>query len=379
MFALDRRRVAARALLLLSSCVSSTDSLYDPPEPPWLPARPDPGREEACAACATDACADERTACLQDQGCLALLECRGRCNEPACLQTCTARHGYSAWYEDLWTCVVIDHCREACGSGENFACVDDYQAARADDEEDRRFPVRFRYKNPRTGLAYAYTGDERDEQFVAGARAESCRPPDLASSACQRIDVGIVGADDSVELDLVVHEVTNAFKGVVEVELDDPTTTSGTAAAPLFEQLGWRDRYLTPPFAEATEFRFYVFWRGWFRKKAAEALPDPIDFTTAAPLAFYLEDCMGAPASGVRFELPGVPEVEVLNQMSSGHVGEETDLGSAMVGDVPESVRRQALVVQAVQIDTDRVLAKRNDVYVRPGWTTHVWLAPSPR
>ena len=379
-FSARRASLAACALLVAAGCVSSTDALYDAPEPPRVPVRPESSLQAACTTCATEACADERTTCLSDTSCRALLECRGRCSDPACTQTCVARHGYSPFYDDLWGCVLIDRCAEACGSGESFACVDEYEAARAGDDEER-FPVRFRYKNPRTRLAYAYSGDQRDEQFVAGARAQSCLPPDLATTECQTIDQGTVGADDSVELDLVAHEFTHAFKGVVEVELEDDADASAAAAGAReptrFRQLGWNDRYYPPPFAEPTEFRFYVFWRGWLREKAMSAGGEPLDFSSAAPLALYLEDCIGAPARKVHFELPDVPEANVLNQASDGTVGDESDTGSAMLGDVPEPARSRTLEVRAVD-DDGRMLARRTDIFVRPGATTHVWLVPTP-
>jgi hypothetical protein len=364
---------------LLSACTSPTDALYDATQPPAVPVRPEPARADACEACADEKCFDPHAACLRDTTCLALLECRGRCSDPACTDACVARHGHSPFYEDLWTCVLTDHCAEACGAGESFACVDAYEAARAAQDDDS-FPVRFRYQNPRTGLAYAYTGDQRDEQFVAGAQAQSCLPPGLAGGACQRIDEGTVGADDSVELGLVVHEVTRAFVGVVEVALPDATPAPAAAATtepPRFRQLGWNDRYYPPPFTEPTEFRFYVFWRGWIREKAIAAGGEPLDFATAAPLALYLPDCLGAPARGVHFELPSVAGVTLLHQADDGSVGDVSDTGSAMITDVPEPARDTALEVRAVLGD-DRVVARRSEVFVRPGTTTHVWLTPSP-
>jgi hypothetical protein len=69
----------------------------------------------------------------------------------------------------------------------------------------------------------------------------------------------------------------------------------------------------------------------------------------------------------------------VLNQTANGHFNREaTETGSALTGDVPEAARLRPATVQAVQIDTGLVVARRNDVYVRSGWTTHVWLMPQP-
>ena len=186
------------------------------------------------------------------------------------------------------------------------------------------------------------------------------------------MDSGTVDATDTVQLDVAVQQVTRRYTGIVEVELPDTSQADPSR----FRQLSQRDRYMPPPFAQATEFRFYVFWRGWFRDRVIESTGQVLDFEKAAPLALYLEDCMGAPAHGVRFELPEHPEIQVLHQVSDGTVGDETDTGSALIGDIPDAARNSAVMVQAVQVRSGDVIAKRADVFVRSGWTTHVWLTP---
>jgi hypothetical protein len=370
------RSAALPALALafaLAACSNDLESLYRPTTPA-LPSLPDPDRVAECEACAVEHCAEVRNRCLEIEACSALLTCRGACSDPTCTQRCVADHHYSPSYDDLWACVLQDSCAEACGSGENFACVDRYEAPKAEKNAER-FPVRFRFKNPRTGLAYAYPGDQRDEQFVVGAAARSCPPPKTADSVCQPIQSGVVDVRNSVELDVVVDQYTRYFTGVIEVERED----QGEVDAGLFRQLGWRDRYLPPFFAQATEFRFYVFWRGWIREALIERPNGPPDFATAAPIAIYFEDCMGAPARGVRLELLDLPSVEVMHQSADGSFnGEATDIGSALAGDIPEAARGRAITAQAVRIDNHAVVARRNEVYVRAGWTTHVWLVPSP-
>jgi hypothetical protein len=375
----SRRGLGVLVALGVAACQNPADALYDAPDAPLVVARPDPDVLADCEECADASCADERAACLDDADCRALLACKGACGDPTCQQECTAKHGYSPWFEDLWACALIDECAQLCNSGANFACVDRYRAPRAEDAG--RFGMRFRYKNPRTGLAYAYTGDERDEQFVVGAEARSCPPQDLASTECQPIDQGTVDATNTFALDLIAHQVTRAFGGVVEVELPDQAQAAARAGGDRFRQLGWRDRYFFPPLAQSAELRFYVFWRGWIRQAVLGETPEArLDFETAAPLAIYFEDCTGAPARGVRLELEaddGI-EVDVLNQLSDGSFDDATDTGSALVGDVPEPLRDAALTVQAVEVESERVLARRSDVFVRPGWTTHVWLTPHP-
>jgi hypothetical protein len=358
----------------VAGCSNDLDSLYEPVELPLLPSSPDHARVAACTACAQDSCESVRARCLEDDACTELLACRGACSNPTCAQRCVAAHGFSPWYDDFWACVLNDECAEACGSGENFACVDGYQAPRAEQDVDR-FPVRFRFKNPRTGLAYAYPGDQRDEQFVVGASARSCPAQETADTRCQPTQTGVLDAMNSVQLDVVVDQYTRNFTGLIEIEHEPPSGVDRT----LFQQGGTRDRYMPPFFAEPTEFRFYVFWRGWFREALDERPAGVPDFETAASVAVYLEDCMGAPARGVRIELPEASGVETLNQNSDGSLSlEATDTGSALVGDVPAGQRDRAIAVQAVRVEDATVVARRNDVYVRPGWITHVWLMPRP-
>lgn len=343
-------------------------------EMPLLPVLPDAERVEECGDCVREQCAPARAACLDDTACVEQLSCRGACSDPACLQACVARHGYSAWFEDYWACAMTDACAGPCGSGENFACVGHYDAPRT---EQAHFNLYLHFKNPRTGLAYAFPGDQRDEQFVLGARARSCLSPAEGCVASQLIDEGVVDAMDAVQLAAVVDPFSRSYDGMIEVEHDSPPDSDG-----LFHQLGWRDRYLLPFLTGDTEFRMYVYWRGWIRDAVREHQGSDVDFSTAAPLAVYLEDCSGAPARGVRIEVPSVSGV--LQQTAMGDFGlDATETGSALVGDVPydgapSALPSPAIAVRAVSSDDGRVLAERR-AFVRSGWTTHVWLMPSPR
>ncbi|HEX7480189.1 MAG TPA: hypothetical protein VF331_20485 [Polyangiales bacterium] len=359
--------------LTLPACVNPVAELYDAPNVPQLPALPDVGRIDACQVCAQQKCSVQRAACLEDASCNQLLACRGKCSNPACLQRCTAAHGFSPWYSDLWACVFTDHCAKPCATGENFGCVDDYEAVRAETQAER-FSVLLHFKNPRTGLAYAYTGDERDEQFVVGAAARSCLAPVAATTECQVIDSATVGPANTVALDVRAHQVLRYFNGTIEVESND----SSTAAPDFLRQNALHDRYMLPPLAEATEFRLYVFWLSWVRSAVLDTSGATFDVQHAAPLAIYMEDCAGAPARGLRFELPEQPGLQVLHQVSDSSFGDETDTGSALVGDIPDPFRQQAIVIQAVQVKTRKIVAKRNEIYVRPRWMTHVWLSPRP-
>jgi hypothetical protein len=258
-------------------------------------------------------------------------------------------------------------------SGENFACVGKYEAPKAEQGTDK-FPVTLHFKNPRTGLAYAFTGDRRDEQFVVGASAQSCLPQNSAmSTTCMAIASGNIDVSNSVTLDVSAHPVARQFIGTIEVELADLSQASRDRV----RQLAWRDRYMLPPFVQATEFRLYVFSRESFPQATDERTGEVLDVDKVAPLAVYLEDCMGVPARGVRIELPDQPRIKVDNQACvNGSVGRETDCGSAKVGDIPEPARLTQISVQAVNVATDEVVAQRTDVYVRSGWATHVWLVP---
>jgi hypothetical protein len=356
----------------IAACANPVEELYDALEIPPLPSTPDQDRVKSCQACAEDKCGAQRTACMEDDACRALLGCKGWCTEPTCLQRCTADHGFSPWYDDFWACVLTDECAKPCMSGENFACVGKYEAPKADQGTDK-FPVTFHFKNPRTRLANGYTGDQRDEQFVVGASAQSCQRQKSAMSSCISIASDTVDRSNAVKLNLSVQPDARYFAGTIEVDLKDWSQ----AAPERTRQLAWHDRYMPPPFAEKTEFRFYVYARDLFPEARDAQGAAVISAADAAPLAIYLEDCMGVPARGVRIELVGQPDIDVKNQVCGVDTfGAETNCGSAMVGNISDPLRHEQISVQAVHVATKTVVAKRSDIYVREGWATHVWLMP---
>jgi hypothetical protein len=91
----DRRASGARPTatahslwLAVALCACSNDpkALYaDAPALPLLPFLPDEDRIDDCEACAREQCNAERDACIADPDCADLLDCRGKCNNPACL------------------------------------------------------------------------------------------------------------------------------------------------------------------------------------------------------------------------------------------------------------------------------------------------------
>jgi hypothetical protein len=108
-------------------------------ELPLLPALPDVERIKACEECAGSQCPDQRSACVADERCRALLKCHGECSDPGCIFACRDTHAPSLAFDDYFACVLgttavlmqrgrgVSLCTEACGVGRNLACARSYR------------------------------------------------------------------------------------------------------------------------------------------------------------------------------------------------------------------------------------------------------------
>ncbi len=322
-------------------------------ELPRLPSRPGNSDTYAsCAACASDKCAAARDHCLEDDDCTDMLACKGQCSDPACLQACEAKFEFSAWYEDLWTCVFQQACNIECKSGENFACVGDYNWPMA---TQSRFPVRFNFSGD-----YFSTAGLRFKSFLVGAEVRAC--PGSPCTENNLHDSGRVDSANGVSLNLI-GDVSGRFPGFLEIE--DPQ--SGF--------FGVRMRVYPEPLARSTELRMVLIDGYPLQAQTAGSL----DLDDGAPLVIQMVDCLGYGARNVRFELPELSGVKV-GHFSEGIVygADATSVGLALVADVPPAARQNRIRGRAVRVGTEEVVAEAL-VEVRAGWITELMLRPRTR
>jgi len=358
---LDAKTCCAILSVALTGCTHDSSALYESApganvsvmELPSLPARTgNPDTDANCTACAKDKCAQARDHCLEDDDCVDMLQCRGKCSDPACTQACEAKFAYSPWYDDLWTCVFSQACDVECKAGENFACVGHYNWPVA---TQSRFPVRFNFS-----LNYSSTAALRFTSFLVGAAARACLSSPCSGSNLS--DSASVDSANEVSLNLI-GDLSGRFPGFLEI--DD-------ARAGFF---GTHLRIYPEPLARAVELRT-VIMDGYALQSATSGL---LDLQAGAPLVIQIVDCLGFGARHVRVELPELPGVEVR------HFGEgivfgaaATSVGLALVPDVPAVARQTMIRGRAVQEGTETVVAEAV-IAVRSGWITELMLQPRTR
>ncbi|MFI5307315.1 MAG: hypothetical protein ACHQ53_08185, partial [Polyangiales bacterium] len=164
-------------------------------EIPPLPALPDTKKRADCETCAKNECAMQRASCLEDDGCTAMLACKGKCSDPACLEACDVANAFSIWYRDYQSCVLApaEHggqCSGECGVGENWGCLGQY-AFRA--TSNKRYEVEINF----VGNA----GPDEPSRIalfppLAGATVRACGGATLA--ACGVTDNAHVLADATI-------------------------------------------------------------------------------------------------------------------------------------------------------------------------------------
>jgi hypothetical protein len=195
------KRCLALAVLFVLGCSNDPGALYargdaakdsgadrDPsaakPEPvPPLPALPDADHIPDCTRCAADMCKEARANCLEDDYCTDEPRCKGKCDNLACLQGCSAEFGWSAWYGDYVNC-VFGQCLSECNTGNNWQCEGNYDWPAAGQSS---FDVRFRFTAPPT----FFLGTQAPNNLVATTRRASRRRrhlPRRSAATCSRCD-----------------------------------------------------------------------------------------------------------------------------------------------------------------------------------------------
>jgi hypothetical protein len=347
--------VLALGVLIALGCSNDFDSLYEgtgagsgaaapAEELPELPALPDEDRVPDCERCARDTCSTDRGNCLEDPDCIDELRCKGKCDDPDCLQRCSRpRRWSSPWYADYANC-VFGQCAGECNVGDNWQCEGTYawQAALPDMP---RFEVEFWFIAAPTALFGNLPPTGVSGTVRACTDDESCSDP---------LDSDEVGLNSRVTLTLEAGLLPpRDFRGYLEID-------------------AVQELLYTRPLARAQ-----TFYAGFLRYD-----PPPPSDRDRPRVDVAVTDCLIAPVPNARVTLPRFPEIEALSfqfqNVPEFQEGPTNEVGIATLTDLPDSAADRKLVVRATRGEADELISERA-VWVRPGWTTWVMLGPRAR
>ena len=325
----------------------------DPPKAlPFVPFVPEPEFAEACTRCAADKCSAQHQACVDDVQCRDLLRCYGACSDPLCIARCGSydlrdyswggphgpfagrRGAESALLSAYQRCVSVYDCPTDCGAGLDWGCVGNSRY---------RWPI-----GPY--LAESPLHLQLELQF----------PNDIGVSARVSAYYPFGGAIGFLPRDpngwgQVELELTTVFDGWLQIESD-------TGALDEFHILDY-----SGPFFRDTRLSRDVF---------------PIDAHSVYPHAGFagviiaVTDCLGAPASGITFELEGASGQSYAYHSLQDQFewGGKTDVqhGAGGFADVSPA---NATVVTVRAKRGEQKVAQRT-VSLRENWLTSVVLRP---
>ena len=237
-----------------------------------LPFVPGPDFKDSCEACARDSCGEARETCLEDGVCRGLFDCSSRCDNPVCFARCGsfATFGGTALFpgdpigieslrfgESLGC--VYDSCRDACGFGVTWDCLED---------DKYRWPQTWSDSLP-VQLGIVREG----APYPVAAHVEAFTNADAF------LDRGDTGEWGQVELDLSFRTTFYGYFVIVP-------RIGGLAS-----EIYYPGNLFRPS-------------RGAISVVDASMFVDP-DARDAAAM-FSISDCLGYRASGVSFEIEGV-------------------------------------------------------------------------
>jgi hypothetical protein len=331
-------------------------STAESPKPlPLLPFVPEPEYAETCTSCATQMCSAQHQACVDNTQCKEMLRCYGgdACSDPLCIARCGSydlldyawrsggpvqgrRGAEVALFSAYQACVSVDNCPTDCGWGLDWGCLD--KSPRYRWPPGLGVNLKLELLFPEGGLvsarvsAYA-TGTATGMGFVNQLPRET-------------------GGWGQVELEFPPGN----FDGFLQIESD---------AGALYEV---RMLDYSGPFFRDTRLSRNVF---------------PVDLRPPSPHAGFAgviiaaTDCIGAPASGITFELEGAsgqvysyaPENP---PWSVWVLGANSDV-SGVGGFADVSPANTTVTVLAKR--GEQTVARRT-VYLRENWLTSVILRP---
>jgi hypothetical protein len=264
----------------LGACSNDPQALYADPSSalPLVPFLPDDERIEECKACAREKCSAERAACVADRACAGLLDCRGDCDDPACLAGCSEwahwdpdRVGFpqNEIFDAFERCVALRACGGECGWGKNWGCGGEYSWPAPEDPSHLPYELEVHSANDGAGHVAK----------VLACPLIVCTGP---------IDEAESDGWGQVELDV------GAISKLEFLRLDFGETTVDLYGAPVFRRTRAVFRAPTRLVPELVSL----------------VLPNALEFADPASTILGLQalDCTGTPASGVSFELVGVPD-----------------------------------------------------------------------
>jgi hypothetical protein len=312
----------------------------DPP----LPFVPAEEFTDSCVRCAKDSCADLAELCMRDATCRAVLTCRARCKDPACIACCgsfmrvgndfSADFGLptvaeeSALFTSYEKCMAVGNCRGSCGTGLNWECVES-SAYRWPKDLRRDLPVQLEVRSA--------------EDFgIVPARVDAYGVGDT-----EPLDSGETGGWGQLTLNLGARATFNGYFEVVpkDTEFARMLSYSGTLFRPA------RVSLLGVP-AETG------------------AIPD-VDH---AVVLLGVSDCLGYPASGVSFSLRGIDsKAAYIDGDESLQLDADSTFESGIGIFPPVMTQGQMVRVDAEQ--GQRAVA-RASVLIRGGYITDVNLYP---
>lgn len=318
------------------------------PEPvPLLPAQPDMAHRVGCEQCAKDACDVARMNCLEDDDCTAELRCKGKCSDPACLQTCGAESSSSSWYRDYAIC-VFGQCPTECNTGHNFDCQGNYDWPATESGLQSSFEVTFNFAPD----PISFMSTSTIQTAGVGLPVQACAD----AMICSDLDHGVVGIDGKVKLTLSPNAIPpRDFRGYLK--LDD-------------DGYGEGQLLYTPPLSRSQTC--FVGTIG------SNVFPPGTDRSRPLVIA-NVSDCLGLGVPSARVSLPDLPQINAMAFVGfvAWSMGPTSAAGIAALVDLPGSAISTKVRVHAER--SDGSLISERAVWVRPGFATALGLMPAAR
>ena len=369
-------RFASFLVCVLCACSNDLDALYatTPGDAgdaatvralPLLPARPNAENRPACEACAADKCADARANCLEDDACIALLRCKGKCSDPACLEGCDIDAGTSVWYGDYFDCVFgatgSGQCSVECASGQNWGCVGRYEYRAT---TNAAYDVDFRFLGP----------EDMDEPgrlatfpMLEGATVRTC--PLAAFDECVADNGAVLASAGVGAYGATTLTLRGVYRNFLRIE-GGPAGESTAFYAPSITGAQHRD------------LRFFArTFRNYFRPggSALEA-GFPLDGPDRTHVWSIPLDCLGIPGLGLHFAVAGEadPDAAYFGLGGKTNANITQARGITILGIDLRGASHRTLVLEAHEVHSGKLLSRRQ-VEVGAGWSTQVALEPLQR
>jgi hypothetical protein len=305
-----------------------------------------PDVEPACDDCLRTSCCDTIEVCRNDPYCGAILQCVASCIVPSCTALCRVDNTVGApdveasqqRFRDVVNC-SLSGCQAACGIGENYACVGNYDWALAQSDTVQLETIYF----------------DLQGAPAANLTATACLPFD--PNCDDPIDTQVTDADGSL-----VFTLPGGFIGHYEA--------TGTDYVPLLS-------YQSLPVVVDALQTWATLTTGQL-DVAAGLIGTPLD-PTRGHLAVSVYDCLGIETPGAQIDVGDAADAMstayyFVNGLPSVAVTATTGEGLGGWVNLPTG---QATVVVTF-VESGQVTATKQ-VQIRAGTLTNVSLGPDPQ